>query len=95
MFSMGTAEEPVKVLDSTFFLRVYTFKYFLRRKNHLGYGYVRVRLSRGGKSTQLSSLSKCKDSLIEDASSKSKSHPVKFYLSKSLNIFGLKYTYLK
>ena len=38
----------------------------------------------GGKSTQLPYLSKSKDTLIENDSSKSESHPVKYYLSKSL-----------
>ena len=37
-------------------------------------------------------LSKSKDTLIENASSKSESHPVKYYLSKSLKVFGFKYT---
>ena len=48
----------------------------------------------GGKSTQLQYLSKMyiKDTLIESDSSKSKSQPVKFDLSKSLKVFGLKYT---
>jgi hypothetical protein len=36
----------------------------------------------------LSYLSKSKDTLIENYSGKSKSHPVKFYLSKSLKVFG-------
>ena len=43
------------------------------------------------KSTQLSYLSKSKDTLIENHSSKSESHPVNYYLSKSLKVFGLKY----
>ena len=47
---------------------------------------------RGGKSTQLSHLSKSKDTLTENDSSKSESHPVKYYLSKSLKVFGFKYT---
>ena len=47
----------------------------------------------GGKSSQLSYLSKGKDNLIENDSSKSESHPVKHYLSKSLKVFGLKYTF--
>ena len=37
----------------------------------------------GGKSTQLSYLSKSIDTLIESYSSKSKSRPLKYYLSKS------------
>ena len=45
-----------------------------------------------GKSTQLSYLSKSKDTLIENDSSKSESHTVKYYLSKSLKVFGFKYT---
>ena len=44
-------------------------------------------ISSGGKSTQLSYLSKSKDTLlIENYSSKSGSHPVKYYLSKSLQV---------
>ena len=35
---------------------------------------------------------KVKITLIENDSSKSKSHPVKYYLSKSLKVFGFKYT---
>ena len=47
--------------------------------------------TRGGKSTQLSYLSKSKDTLlIENDSSKSEIHPVKYYLSKSLKVFGFK-----
>ena len=46
-----------------------------------------------GKSTQLSYLRKSKDTLlIETDSNKSESHPVKLYLSKSLKVFGLKYS---
>ena len=48
--------------------------------------------SSGGKSTQLSYLSKSKDTFIENYSRKSESHPVKYYLSKSLKVFGFKYT---
>uniref|UniRef100_A0A8C7G8E6 EMAP like 3 n=1 Tax=Oncorhynchus kisutch TaxID=8019 RepID=A0A8C7G8E6_ONCKI len=44
----------------------------------------------GEKSTQLSYLSK--DTLIENASSKNESHPVKYYLSKSLKVSGFKCT---
>jgi hypothetical protein len=33
-----------------------------------------------------------KDNLIQNDSSKSESHPVKYYLSKSLKMFGFKYT---
>jgi hypothetical protein len=33
-----------------------------------------------------------KDTLKENDSSKSESHPVKYYLSKSLNVFGFKCT---
>ena len=51
-----------------------------------------VPITSGGKSTQLSYLSKSKDTLIENDSSKSESHPVKYYLSKSLKVFGFKYT---
>jgi fatty acid-binding protein DegV len=32
------------------------------------------------------------DALIESYSSKSESEPVKYYLSKSLKVFGFKYT---
>ena len=39
----------------------------------------------GRKSTQMSHLSKSKDTLIENDSSKSKSHPVKCYSSKKKN----------
>jgi hypothetical protein len=42
----------------------------------------------GGKSTQLSYLSKSKYTLVENDSSKSESHPVKYYLSKSQKVFG-------
>ena len=49
-------------------------------------------MNSGGKSTQLSYLSKSKDTLIENDSNKSESHPVKYYLSKSLKVFGFKYT---
>ena len=45
----------------------------------------------GGKGTQ-SYLGKSKDTIIEYDSSKSESHPVKYYLSKSLKVFGFKYT---
>jgi hypothetical protein len=45
----------------------------------------------GGKRTQLSYLSKSKDALIENYSSKSESHPVKYYLSESLKVYGFKY----
>ena len=44
--------------------------------------------SSGGKSTQLSYLSKSKDTLKENDSTKSESHPVKCYLSKCLKVFG-------
>jgi hypothetical protein len=44
------------------------------------------------KSTQLLYLSKSKDILIENDSSKIESHPVKYYLSKILKVFGFKYT---
>ena len=44
-------------------------------------------LSSGGKSAQLSYLSKSKDTLTENDSSKSESHPVKYYLSKSQKVF--------
>ena len=46
-------------------------------------------LSSGGKSIQLSYLSNNKETLIENDSRKSESHSVKFYLSKSLKVFGL------
>jgi hypothetical protein len=42
----------------------------------------------------LSYLSKSIDTLIESYSSKSESHPVKYYLRKSLKVFGFKYTYV-
>ena len=48
------------------------------------------RTTSGGRSTQLSYTSKSKDALIENNSSKS--HPVKYYLSKSLKVVDLKYT---
>ena len=48
-------------------------------------------VSSGGKSTQLSYLSKSKYTLIENDSSKSESRPVNYYLSKGLKVFGLKY----
>jgi hypothetical protein len=38
----------------------------------------------------LSYLSKSKDTLIENDSSKSECPPVKYYLSKSFNVFGFK-----
>ena len=44
------------------------------------------------KSIQLSYLSKSKDTFIENDSSKSESHPEIYYLSKSLKVFGFKYT---
>jgi hypothetical protein len=44
-----------------------------------------------GKSTQLTYLSKCKDTFIEICSSKSESCPEKYYLSKSLKVFCFKY----
>jgi hypothetical protein len=44
----------------------------------------------GGKSTQRSYLSKSKYTLIENDSSES--HPVKYYLSKSIKVFGFRYT---
>jgi hypothetical protein len=46
----------------------------------------------GGKSTQLSYLNKSKDTLIENDSSTIESHPVKYYLSKGLKVFGFTYT---
>jgi hypothetical protein len=49
-------------------------------------------ITSGGKNTQLSYLSKSKDTLIQNDSSKSESHPVKYCLSKSLKVFGFKYT---
>jgi hypothetical protein len=45
-----------------------------------------------GKRTQLSYLGKSKDTLIENDSSKSESHPGKYYLNKSLKVFGFKYS---
>jgi hypothetical protein len=45
-----------------------------------------------GKSTRLSHLSKSEDNLIENYSSKSESHPVKYYLRKGLKVFDFKYT---
>ena len=45
----------------------------------------------GGTSILLSYLSKSKDTLIENNSSKSESHPVKYYLSKNLKVFGCIY----
>ena len=48
--------------------------------------------ARGGKSTQLLYLSKSKDTVIENDSSKSESHPVKHNLSNSLKVFVFKYT---
>ena len=47
-------------------------------------------LGSGGKCTQLSYLSKSKDTLVENYWSKSEIPPVKYYLSKSLKVFGLK-----
>jgi hypothetical protein len=44
------------------------------------------------KSTQLSYLSKCIDVVIESYSSKNESYRVKYNLSKSLKVFGSKYT---
>ena len=46
----------------------------------------------GGKSTQLSCLSKSKDTLLENDSNKSESQPVKRCLIKCLKVFGFKYT---
>ena len=48
------------------------------------------KIGSGEESTQLSYLSKSEDTLIEKDSSES--HPVKFYLSKGLKVFGFKYT---
>jgi hypothetical protein len=65
---------------------------FTRATLYPGY-FVLIGEGSGGKSTQLSYLSKSKDTLIENYSSKS--HPVKYfleYLSKSLKVFGFKYT---
>ena len=50
------------------------------------------RMISGGKSTQLSYLSKSLDTLIEPYSSKSESYRVKYYLSKSLKVVGSKCT---
>jgi hypothetical protein len=36
-------------------------------------------------------LSESRDNFMENDSSKSESHPVNYYLSKSLKVFGLKY----
>ena len=49
----------------------------------------------GGESTQLSYLRKSKDSLIENESSKSESQPVKYYLSKSIEVSGFKCTVME
>ena len=46
----------------------------------------------GVKITQLSYFSKSKDTVIENDSSKSETHPVKSHLSKCLKEFGFKYT---
>jgi hypothetical protein len=54
--------------------------------------YLNGRLSemQWWKSTQLSYLSKSKDTIIENDSSKGESRLVKFYLSKSLKVLFLK-----
>jgi hypothetical protein len=44
----------------------------------------------GGKTTQLSYLSEGKDVLIENDSSESESHPVKYYLFKSFKVLEYK-----
>ena len=51
-----------------------------------------LNLCSGAKSIQLSYLSKSKDTLIENDSSKSERHPVNYDFSKSLKVFGFKYT---
>jgi hypothetical protein len=48
-----------------------------------------MRKTSGGKSTEKSYLSKSEDTLTENDSSKSESYPVKYYLSKSLNVSDL------
>ena len=64
---------------------------FLRQCFNVVLQYVYMLLgSSGGKSTQLSYLSKSKDALIENDSGKS--HPVKYHLSGSLKVIGFKYT---
>ena len=59
-----------------------------RNKKYLNTSRNKLRGLSGGKNTQLSYLSKSKDIFIENDSSKSESHPVKYYLSKSLKVFG-------
>ena len=48
----------------------------------------------GGKSNQVTNfyLTKCNNTLTENDSSKCESHPVKYYLSKSLELFAFEFS---